>query len=340
MNRCPPRLPASARRGACGFTLVELMVAMLLGLVVIAGALSIFLSGLRSYHSDEALSEVQSNARTAFRLMARDIRQAGLTGCNSQPPTQSPIYPPRVANVLVDGPFNGGTAWWANWANAVHGYADNDPALPAGHAGDSLQLLGATGAGYTVKKHDPSNDEFTLNASSSGIQAGDVVIVCDFNQATLFQAASAGGGTLKYGKGNCSTGLKYPTECGAGAGNRYIFAADGHYASIAKIAAHDWYVDDNAEGGKSLYRTGRGGEAKEMVRGVTGMELTYHTQEADDFVSADSVADWRRVDAVHIKLTLTSTRQRAGTDAKPLERTLQATTTIRNRVPPPQSATG
>jgi type IV pilus assembly protein PilW len=36
---------------------------------------------------------------------------------------------------------------------------------------------------------------------------------------------------------------------------------------------------------------------------------------------------------VQVKLTLESTDERAGTDAKPLTRNFTATTTVRNRVP-------
>ncbi|MGH8148337.1 MAG: PilW family protein, partial [Rhodanobacteraceae bacterium] len=72
-----------ARRHATGFTLVELMVAMVLGLIVIAGVTSVFLSGQQSFRTNGALADVQDSSRIAFELMARDIRQAGLTGCNS-----------------------------------------------------------------------------------------------------------------------------------------------------------------------------------------------------------------------------------------------------------------
>ena len=46
------------RRPSAGFTLIELMIAMLLGLIVIAGVTSVFLATQRSYRTNEALGDV------------------------------------------------------------------------------------------------------------------------------------------------------------------------------------------------------------------------------------------------------------------------------------------
>src|SRR5579859_2062961 len=80
-----------SRRRAGGFTLVELMIAMLLGLIVIGGVVSIFAANQQSSYTNTALGEVESSSRAAFELMARDIRDAGLTGCGNNT---------RVANVV------------------------------------------------------------------------------------------------------------------------------------------------------------------------------------------------------------------------------------------------
>ena len=110
------------RHPLAGFTLIELMVAMLLGLVVIAGVTSVFLANQRAHRTNLALGDVQDNTRIAFEMMARDIRDAGLTGCSNDG---------RVANVLNNGPAAGGSAWWANWNHAVVGYggSQTDPAV-------------------------------------------------------------------------------------------------------------------------------------------------------------------------------------------------------------------
>ena len=71
------------RVAARGFTLIELMVAMLLGLIVVGGVISVMLANKRSYRTNEGLAQVQESARTAFELMARDIRQSAGNGCDN-----------------------------------------------------------------------------------------------------------------------------------------------------------------------------------------------------------------------------------------------------------------
>lgn len=66
-----------SRSDAAGFSLIELMVALVLGLLVAGAALAILQSNQATYRSNEGLNRVQENARIAFELMSRDIRSAG-----------------------------------------------------------------------------------------------------------------------------------------------------------------------------------------------------------------------------------------------------------------------
>ncbi len=331
MSSCPPLY--SRRADARGFTLIELMVAMLLGLVVMAGVGSVFLSNQRVYRTNQALSDVQDSARVAFELLARDIRNAGLTACSNSA---------RVANVLNDGPAGGGTAWWANWNNAIRGYAGNDPVVAAGNgerdrvAGThSLQLLGGDDTSYSVASHDSTTAQFLLNEGSADAKAGDVFIVCDYDHAAIFKSSmvSANGKTVGHGTAgdNCSAGLGFPTSCGTA--NVYTYGANAY---LTRLNVSDWYVGRNNDGGTSLYRFSRSGtvfDRQEMVRGVTGIQLSYHQDGlASAYVDAANVTDWNRVSAVRATLSMRSNDKRASTSGTALERSFTVTTTLRNRV--------
>ena len=76
MNRYPHAFRATPRL-ARGLSLIELMIALLLGLLVVGGAIGIFTSNRRAYNATESLSRVQENARVAFEMMSRDVREAG-----------------------------------------------------------------------------------------------------------------------------------------------------------------------------------------------------------------------------------------------------------------------
>lgn len=331
-----------------GFTLVELMVAMVLGLVVIGGVISVFLSNQQSYRTNQALGEVQDNSRTTFEFMARDIRDAGLTGCGNFG---------RVANVLNNSPSCTGStcttsAWWANFNSAVIGYdgATTDPAVATGTAvaarvagTDSIQVLGADGSGFTIASHVPSSATIHLTQSAAGvIVPGDVVIICSPDHAAITQITgpttitntlvhNTGTGT----PGNCSKVLNFPTVCSANPSSGIAFPPN---SQIAKLSASDWYIGNhNTTGGRSLYRISVVGGAQtpqEMVRNVTDMQITYLVNGTATFVPASSVtaANWANVTAVQLRLTLQSTNQRAGTDVQPLTRFYTTTITLRNRV--------
>ena len=71
----------SGRTSARGFTLVELMISLIIGLLVIAGVFTVFFASRTSYTQNEAQSRVQENARIALELLASDLRHAAFMGC-------------------------------------------------------------------------------------------------------------------------------------------------------------------------------------------------------------------------------------------------------------------
>ena len=341
---------AGTHRGARekGFTLIELMIALTLGILVVAGVIGVFLSNKRTYTTNNSLAQVQDNTRVAFELLARDAREAGLTGCGN---------PGRIANVLNNGP-NGASAklWYANYADAVQGYdgGTDDPAVTSGtgvgqriKTASSIEIVGADGAGYSIASNDSAGAKMTLNESTSALSAGDLFVVCDPDHAAVAQVTTytaASGGTaanFAYAKdtttvpGNCSIGLGFPTVCST-AGNPYAYQAN---AMVAKLYVADWYVGTNGVGGKSLYRgamVNGGGTltltAQEMVRNVTDLQISYHVTGGTSFGTAAAVTDWTTVDAISVQLKLQSAEQITGSNAQPLIRTVTTTITLRNRV--------
>ena len=73
MNPAPPRAA-----GEGGFSLVELLVAMVLSLAVVGGSLMIFTSQRRGFDRQQEVVNEQQIGRFALSTIADDIRQAGL----------------------------------------------------------------------------------------------------------------------------------------------------------------------------------------------------------------------------------------------------------------------
>jgi type IV pilus assembly protein PilW len=65
------------RERESGFTLVELLVAMVISLVVMAAIYSTYHSQQKSYLVQEQVAAMQQNLRSAMYNMAREVRMAG-----------------------------------------------------------------------------------------------------------------------------------------------------------------------------------------------------------------------------------------------------------------------
>ncbi|GAA5194011.1 PilW family protein [Ferrimonas gelatinilytica] len=69
-----------ARKPQRGFTLVELMVSVTLGLLILSAMLAFFSSNLRANSTTLELSRLNQELQTVMNMMARDIRRAGYRG--------------------------------------------------------------------------------------------------------------------------------------------------------------------------------------------------------------------------------------------------------------------
>lgn len=318
-----------------GFSLVELMIALLLGTLVIAAAGGIFISNRQTFRSTDDLGRVQEGVRTAFELMARDIREAAGNPCSNSVP---------LANVLN----NPASLWWTrmdNWGLGVAGYgstvafADMAFGTAAGVrlAGtDAIELFSSESPVITVTAHNPAAATFTLNTNAHGFQAGDLALVCSPRQAALFQISSAGTNQIGHAAvgtpGNCTTGLGVPRNCGGGSG--YTFTAPT--AVLGKLHASRWYVANNAAGRPALYQarlTSAGPVSQEIVEGVRSLNLSYLLFGGNTYVNAAGVGGaWDQVLSVRIRADVDA-GPGSGVNGQPISRVVEHVVSLRNRNP-------
>jgi len=67
-------------RKLSGFSLVELMIALLISLFLLAGMSQIFLGSRKSFTIQDSLGRLQENGRYVIETLSRDIRRAGYLG--------------------------------------------------------------------------------------------------------------------------------------------------------------------------------------------------------------------------------------------------------------------
>lgn len=68
-------------RPSAGFGLIELMVALALGVLVLLGLAQVFLSARDTYASQRSSALLQEDARYVLSKMAQEIRMVGMFGC-------------------------------------------------------------------------------------------------------------------------------------------------------------------------------------------------------------------------------------------------------------------
>lgn len=71
----------TARTRAAGLSLIEMMIALVIGLVLLLGVIQVFSASRTAFQLSEGASRAQENARFALDFLARDIRMAGHFGC-------------------------------------------------------------------------------------------------------------------------------------------------------------------------------------------------------------------------------------------------------------------
>lgn len=329
------------RYQALGVSLIELMIALVLGLLVVSAAIGIFLSNKQAFRATDNLSYVQENARVAFELMAREVRQAGGSPCSNNV---------RMVNVLEDA----GSTWWSTWGTGVRGYegAEAFAGAPFGttanrrvNGTDALELRSGAPGEVSVTDHKPASAQFKVSTVNHGLQDFDIAIVCDFVQASIFQITGAQNGindTVVHNggvgtPGNCSKGLGWadPPDCSTN-GVPYAY---GPNSVIARLRASAWYigVSTSSNQRRSLYQVelrNVGGVPtavpQEIAEGVQNMQLQYLVPGSTSYVDAATGLNWNQVSAVRIVLTLQST-ENVDVDGTPITREIAHVVTLRNR---------
>ena len=341
-----------------GFTIVELMVGAILGLLILAGAISMFISNKRIYTEQDEMGRLQENARFAMEMLIRDIRMAGHTGCNDDAATVtnhingSGVLTSIHAFTAIEGSEQGG-AWQPSGSLDNRGTSD----------GIALRYLAHSEADAMQPAMSVADTE-VYTSGGSGYEIGDRVAIADCNRADVFVVT----GTTQVGAAGCTasgpTDVACMDELAHAAGVAPVGAAPGNatstlsktYASDASILTYvtNRYYVDNDNGNPVLFRRAGEDVATPLIEGVENLQVLYgedtagNDQIADTYVTAAAVVDWDNVVSVRIAMLLRSvdeygadTDQRTynllGTAIGPMNdrhrrRVFSTTIQIRNRI--------
>lgn len=97
-------MKAENRPNVKGITLIELLVALVIGGIIVAGIYRVFVAQSKAYVFQDQVVEVQQNIRSAMEILLRDLRMAGFNGDNTP---CSPSLTPGANNITVFYQKNG-----------------------------------------------------------------------------------------------------------------------------------------------------------------------------------------------------------------------------------------
>ncbi len=277
-----------------GLSLVELMVAITIGLLLLAGVIQVFASTKQTYRVHEGLSRVQESGRFAMEFLTRDLRMAGFWGC-----TRSTNNLTNHLNFDFDSTGNGTADSYSealSFNNSGIEGTDNDGV----NNSDRIVIRGAFGTGLNVQPpFGPTPSADIRTSAGNSLAQGDIVIVSDCQQADVFQITNANPGTSGSITHNTGTG----TPGNATQPLSKIYVED---AQIYRAQTLVYTIQNGADNQPALFRNG-----VELVNGINSMQVLYGEDTnasgtANYYVIADNVVDMDNVVSVQISLLVQS----------------------------------
>ncbi len=323
-----------------GMTLIEIMVALMIGAFLLAGVMQIFLGSKQTYRMQDNMSRMQENARFAMEFLSRDIRMADYWGCVDPSNIESKLNIPNTFSSFANGlagqnDDNGGN----------DGDADNDENGNSIWDGTDSITIRRLSASDIVVQNTPATTAAVLKVvSSTGLAVNDVVMVSNCIAGDIFQITNiTGSGTnLVHNTGgsvvpgNSSQRLEAGPEPGPPAlpqANKY-----GPGSNIFKLNFTDYQI--RLSGGEPvLSRNINGASFQSLVEGIENMQIVYGEDTDSDgtpnyYVPASTAGlNMNQVVSVRVILTVRSIDNNlTRTGDGRLRRTFSSTIVLRNRL--------
>ena len=325
-----------------GMTLVELLIALVLGMTLAAGVTQIYVGSSTTERSQEARLRMQEGGRFGINFLSQEIRMAGYFGCLSSIEGAS-------ANNLLKGPsmpihfqpewgiqgweaagtspgvVNDSTLNVAQVATSPSEWSTGDsnivmPVFNAVPNSDIVRVWGGTGAAGKVIAFflGPDGMPAITVEANAGIGANDFLLISDCERVDIAQACA-----VEAGPGNTSI-LSLSIGCVPGNFPGVLITSitkPEAPAEVIRLQGTIFYVGKRgglAGNPPALFRAqldaeGNLATAEELIEGVESMQILYGVNNnedarrtADTYLTADSVAQWQNVVSVRITLLMQS----------------------------------
>ncbi|HBO12843.1 MAG TPA: hypothetical protein DD491_08675 [Halieaceae bacterium] len=285
---------SALQRSARGFSLIEFMVAILLGTILITGAVGVYLGSKRSYTEVEQVASLAENARFSLSVLEESLRHVGFFGAAGP------------GNILPDGDlgavtgdctggaeaydvinfFFGVQAGGANMLGCITDAVPNTDILVIKHL--------APDPGYDADPADPTAARDGTISFPAGLAATDTYVIVNAEQGLIFDGADT---APSVAEGEVyANGIAYPYRLAI-----YYVRDTGGVPTLARKVLQ-W---DTTAGAMTI-------ATQDLVEGVENMHFLFGEDndldgEPDVFANQATVTDWSQVLVVRAFLLVQST---------------------------------
>lgn len=346
-------------RRACGASLIELMLALGLGVIVASGAARLFADSQRGYVLLHGQTRMQESARQALDFIARSVRSAGYMGCRSASITVQKTLNgawDSIFEVDVSRPveaFDGTDARGSpeSWTPSLSRLPRKGVQRAFGRGVDVGAILPLTDVlvlrrvawpgARLAEAAEPDSFPVVQDDGELGLDAGDFAVISDCRQATLFRVnrierenriatlvLATGERLFDNGPGVplSATGMPYGTET----------SPEG--AAVFGVVTEIYFVargsGRNNVGSvpSSLWRKTTTDRPVELIQGIEDLQVRLGVDgNRDGAVDRYALAgDARGQDVRSIDVRLTSNSVDAVDGAEPMRRTFSRVISLRN----------
>jgi type IV pilus assembly protein PilW len=253
-------------KGKSGFTLIEIMVALLLSSLLTMAVYSIFISQQHAYTVQDQVVEMEQNARAAIDMVRRELRMAGYNAMGVDlinnlsdfvPSSFIPSTAPLTVNLDDNPKITEGAGTEPDMITFLS-------VLPS--ANNPTTFASATAAGYTQLT-------LTLNATETNNQynVGDILHIGTCSEYAKVTAISGNILTIDTVPGTSGTldGLTSDYAAGSGIGEISVIS----YAVYNEV--NDSSYAHHTQGHPVLKRNVNGGGFQPITENITDMQLQH-----------------------------------------------------------------
>ncbi len=286
-----------------GFSLIELLIAMVVTLIIMAGAMMMFKKSSDAIFIVAQKAEMQSNARVAVNSMVRDLSRAGSGGMTHGGialPNTTAIYAPPFAGPPFNGIVNVNTNTFSqgvlymvtpDWKGGPTINGQNTDAITVSYVDPNLETppppevdlrlyptttISANGDSVTL---DPATSA-TLNDPGTGVKVGDVFMLTNTRGSVTASVSGFTGTVIAFAAGD-PLGMNDPntagdpgsiaslgTPCAVGPG--CLTGRNYPQVTLFRILLVSYYIEQLDGNGAPLGVTAGGAVDYRLMRQVSG----------------------------------------------------------------------